>query len=589
MLSFIASGTPARGSSSPAATRRSTSRASLSASSPVTSRKARTRPSPTAIASRDSRVTSTALRRREETSAAVSMTPGMPPSAPRSDDARHHPVVVHPPRGIGLQGLGAPAVPRNVGPSGCRRGAPGGREGLLGDLPELLDVADDARELLRPARKFALGEAEPGEGGDLAHDLGSDNGRRGWHPQNCTSPMRRNPSRDLSRMLLRLRRRGEVRSLARVIRELGLEAWLVGGAVRDAGLRIADSEIDVAVSGNAEAVARALESAGVGRAVFLSRDRPGPRVFRVAGRRPLDIAEIEGGSIEKDLERRDFTVNALAVSLARREPPGSVRRTGRPRPPSPPPGPRFEPARRPASRAPRGAPLRDPGPRARPADSRRRACGGSAARRAWRRSASARSSPGSWKAHGPRSRCGGRRPPGSSGRRWAFPSRQERPRNSPPPSARSTIRPPCACPHRSGAGFASPRWRSRSTPKPGTPGRGSWEDGSPVAMPKTPPGSPSWSGGLPGRGRSGSSRGTPGAGSSKQDLSPARPSTCSSASGGGRIGVRGTSHGCGGWRGGRAGGSRSGAGTSWSGSGSPPVLRSGDFFRSSRSRLLQDR
>jgi tRNA nucleotidyltransferase (CCA-adding enzyme) len=130
--------------------------------------------------------------------------------------------------------------------------------------------------------------------------------------------MRRNPSRDLSRLLLRLRRRGEVRSLARVIRELGREAWLVGGAVRDAGLglRIADSEVDVAVSGDAEGIARALESAGMGRAVFLSRDRPGPRVFRVAGRRPLDIAEIEGGSIEKDLERRDFTVNALAVSLA---------------------------------------------------------------------------------------------------------------------------------------------------------------------------------------------------------------------------------------------------------------------------------
>ncbi|MET0620352.1 MAG: hypothetical protein ABW056_08725 [Thermoanaerobaculia bacterium] len=102
-----------------------------------------------------------------------------------------------------------------------------------------------------------------------------------------------------------------------MIRELGLEAWLVGGAVRDAGLGlpIADSEIDAAVSGDAEAVARALESAGAGRAVFLSRGRPGPRVFRVAGRRPLDIAEIEGGSIEKDLERRDFTVNALAVSL----------------------------------------------------------------------------------------------------------------------------------------------------------------------------------------------------------------------------------------------------------------------------------
>ena len=54
---------------------------------------------------------------------------------------------------------------------------------------------------------------------------------------------------------------------------------------------------------------------GFGRAVFLSRDRPGPRVFRVAGKRPLDLAELEGGSIEADLARRDFTANAVALAL----------------------------------------------------------------------------------------------------------------------------------------------------------------------------------------------------------------------------------------------------------------------------------
>ncbi|MEP6994394.1 MAG: hypothetical protein ABI968_07735, partial [Acidobacteriota bacterium] len=96
---------------------------------------------------------------------------------------------------------------------------------------------------------------------------------------------------------------------------VGTLAWIVGGAVRDALLGLPVPEIDVAVSGDAESLARELEREGFGRAVFISRDRPGPRVFRVAGKDPLDIAEIEGGTIEADLQRRDFTVNALAAAL----------------------------------------------------------------------------------------------------------------------------------------------------------------------------------------------------------------------------------------------------------------------------------
>jgi tRNA nucleotidyltransferase/poly(A) polymerase len=39
-------------------------------------------------------------------------------------------------------------------------------------------------------------------------------------------------------------------------------------------------------------------------------------VFRVAGReRTLDVAELEGGSTESDLARRDFTANAMAVEI----------------------------------------------------------------------------------------------------------------------------------------------------------------------------------------------------------------------------------------------------------------------------------
>ncbi len=94
-----------------------------------------------------------------------------------------------------------------------------------------------------------------------------------------------------------------------------MDAWIVGGALRDRALGRQVSEVDLAVSGDAASVARALESHGLGRAFLLSADKS-PRVFRVAGRgRILDVAEIEGGSIDTDLARRDFTVNALAFDL----------------------------------------------------------------------------------------------------------------------------------------------------------------------------------------------------------------------------------------------------------------------------------
>jgi tRNA nucleotidyltransferase/poly(A) polymerase len=123
------------------------------------------------------------------------------------------------------------------------------------------------------------------------------------------------PTDGIRKAVARLRRRPEVRVLARVARRHGIPAWLVGGAVRDAALGLPAPEVDVAVGRDAEGLARELEREGLGTAVFLSKDRPGPRVFRVAGRRPLDVADIEGESIEADLARRDFTVNAIAVSV----------------------------------------------------------------------------------------------------------------------------------------------------------------------------------------------------------------------------------------------------------------------------------
>ena len=111
-----------------------------------------------------------------------------------------------------------------------------------------------------------------------------------------------------------LSRRRELRALERISRDLGQRAWIVGGAARDLLLGRDVAEVDVAVASGAERVAAAMEAEGFGRAVELS-SRP-PRVYRIAGKREIDIAEIEGATIEEDLRRRDFTVNAMAFDLA---------------------------------------------------------------------------------------------------------------------------------------------------------------------------------------------------------------------------------------------------------------------------------
>ena len=119
----------------------------------------------------------------------------------------------------------------------------------------------------------------------------------------------------------------DLRLIASVAEGLGARAWLVGGPVRDAllGLRVRD--IDVAVEGDAHAVAEALARGGRGRAV-LHRDfltavvrLPDGRRWDLATARresypaPGALPVVEPASIEDDLRRRDFTINAMATRL----------------------------------------------------------------------------------------------------------------------------------------------------------------------------------------------------------------------------------------------------------------------------------
>ncbi len=112
-----------------------------------------------------------------------------------------------------------------------------------------------------------------------------------------------------------------------MLAQTGDEVALVGGAVRDLTLGRPPRELDVVIAGDAEPLARELATI-LGANVTL-HGRFGTAVVEweagrvdIAQRRaesypaPGELPDVRLGSTEEDLQRRDFTVNALAVPLA---------------------------------------------------------------------------------------------------------------------------------------------------------------------------------------------------------------------------------------------------------------------------------
>ena len=96
------------------------------------------------------------------------------------------------------------------------------------------------------------------------------------------------------------------------LRSFGPSFYVVGGAVRDLHLHREPADVDVACR-DPLAVARSL-----GRQVIVLGPPGRPVAYRVdLGMHVYDFAEIAGGEIDRDLERRDFTMNAMAVDLGR--------------------------------------------------------------------------------------------------------------------------------------------------------------------------------------------------------------------------------------------------------------------------------
>ena len=97
--------------------------------------------------------------------------------------------------------------------------------------------------------------------------------------------------------------------------QLPTGAVLVGGAVRDALLdRLTDTpDLDLVVPGNALESTRQLAQKHRGACVVLDEARDMARL--VLGGWTIDLARQEGATLEDDLSRRDYRLNAIALSF----------------------------------------------------------------------------------------------------------------------------------------------------------------------------------------------------------------------------------------------------------------------------------
>ena len=111
----------------------------------------------------------------------------------------------------------------------------------------------------------------------------------------------------------------------RVLEGAGLEAWVVGGWVRDALMGIDGHDVDICCAGTWQDNEAALEAAGIGvvesgiRFGGITAVVDGERIevttyrmdgFYTDGRHPESVTQ--ASCVEDDLARRDFTVNAMA-------------------------------------------------------------------------------------------------------------------------------------------------------------------------------------------------------------------------------------------------------------------------------------
>lgn len=94
--------------------------------------------------------------------------------------------------------------------------------------------------------------------------------------------------------------------------------WLVGGAVRDMLLHRAIADYDLVVAHDAPQLARRLSNALPNAKYYLLDEARGTArvvVYQAQGYLTIDVANLRAETLAFDLLDRDFTINALAISL----------------------------------------------------------------------------------------------------------------------------------------------------------------------------------------------------------------------------------------------------------------------------------
>lgn len=119
----------------------------------------------------------------------------------------------------------------------------------------------------------------------------------------------------MSQSLERLAAEEPVRSVRGALASAPGPVWIVGGTVRDALLGRPIHDVDLAVRGDPERVARTLAGRLGGPVFALSESFGTWRAVERAERFVCDVSPLQGDRLEADLAQRDFTINAMALPL----------------------------------------------------------------------------------------------------------------------------------------------------------------------------------------------------------------------------------------------------------------------------------